>query len=228
MKQEYVSARYLLYEGLHQDEPHFSDKDVRLENTLDYPSYSLNTEKVRIAMRMAYSLFDKTASFLQYYFDLSHIPSHKVNFGNIWYKSQGKNKLAPMFEGRENWPLRGLFWLSKDLEFASEMHVEQSIDPGAKELRDTRNELEHGYLKLHQSLWTGPDDPSPFQDDLSISQHRVDFEQQVLKTLRKARALLIYLSFAIQREERTKKADLEEDEVMGPVWLGKWEDEWKR
>ncbi|ELZ56240.1 hypothetical protein C467_08675 [Halorubrum hochstenium ATCC 700873] len=53
MKQEYVSARYLLYEGLQNDEPHFSDKDVRLENTLDYPVYSFNAEKVQIAMRMA-------------------------------------------------------------------------------------------------------------------------------------------------------------------------------
>ena len=228
MKQEYASARYLLYEGLHNEKAHFSDKKVRLENTLDYPVYSLNAEKVRIAMRMAYSLFDKAASFIQYYFSVSHIPSHKANFGNVWFKSQGKNKLAPTFEGRENWPLRGLFWLSKDLEFTSEMYVKQSMDPGAKELRDTRNELEHGYLKLHQSLWAGPEDPSPFQDELSVSVYRDDFEQQALKTLQKSRALLINLSLAIQYEEQTKKADLGDGEMMGPIWLGEWEDEWKR
>lgn len=228
MKQEYVSSRYFLYEGLQQDEPHFSDKDVRLENTLDYPVYSFNAEKIRVALRMAYSLFDKIALFLQYYFDLSYIPSHKLNFGNVWYKSAGKNSLAPVFQGRENWPLRGLFWLSKDLEYFSEMYVEHSMDPGAKELRDTRNELEHGYLKLHDSMWIGPDDESRIQDELATSLYRDNFEQQALKTLRKARAGLIYLSLAIQQEERKKKEDPSEDEIRAPLYLDEWEDEWKR
>lgn len=228
MKQEYVSARYLLYEGLNTDETHFSDKNVRLENTLDYPVYSFNAEKVRIAMRMAYSLFDKVASFIQYYFELLHIQPHKLNFGNVWYKSQGQNKLAPAFDGLENWALRGLFWLSKDLEFFSEMYVEDSMDPGAKELRDTRNELEHGYLKLHEPMWVGPDDESRIQDVLSTSCYRDDLEQLSLKSLRKARAALIYLSLSIQQEERVKKEGLEDDELLAPLHLDNWEDEWKR
>lgn len=226
LKQEYASARYLFYEGLKNNEPHFSDKDVRLENTLDYPVYSFNAEKVRIVMRMAYSIFDKIASFIQYYFHLSHIPSHKLNFGNVWYKSQGRNKLAPAFDGHENWALRGLFWLSKDLEFFSEMYVETSMDPGAKELRDTRNELEHGYLKLHERMWPGPDDESRLQDDLAMSAYRSDFEELSLKSLRKARSALIYLSLAIQREELEKKQDID-DEILASVHLGRWEDKWK-
>lgn len=178
-------------------------------------------------MRMAYSLFDKIASFIQHYFELSHIPTHKLNLGNVWYKSLGRNKLAPAFEGRENWALRGLFWLSKDLEFFSEMYVEDSMDPGAKELRDTRNELEHGYLKLHDSMWAGPDDESRFQDNLATSLYRDDFEQLSLKSLRKARAALIYLPLAVQQEERVKKDNLEDDEIRAPLYLDNWEDEWK-
>ncbi|MCK4727472.1 MAG: hypothetical protein KAT27_00975, partial [Desulfobacterales bacterium] len=61
MKQEFVSARYLYYEGISAEEAHFSDKGVLLYNTLDYPSYSLSAEKVKAAFRMAYSLFDKIA-----------------------------------------------------------------------------------------------------------------------------------------------------------------------
>ena len=228
MKQEYVSARYLLYEGLHTEEPHLSDKNVHLENTLDYPVYSFNAEKVRIAMRMAYSLFDKIASFIQYYFELSYIPTHKLNFGNVWYKSQGRNKLAPEFDGHENWPLRGLLWLSKDLEFFSQMYVEASMDPGAKEIRDTRNELEHGYLKLHEPMWAGNNGGSRLQDELAMSLDRRKFEELSLKSLRKARSALIYLSLAIQQQERTKKDDLDDDEMLAPVHLGRWEDEWKR
>ena len=38
MKQEFVSARWLYYEGVHAQHAHFSDRDVRLSNTLDYRS----------------------------------------------------------------------------------------------------------------------------------------------------------------------------------------------
>lgn len=36
MKQEYVSARFMLYEGLCDTMLHFSDRGVRLFDTLDY------------------------------------------------------------------------------------------------------------------------------------------------------------------------------------------------
>ena len=53
LKQEFVSARWLYYDGLHSERTHFSDRDVLLFNTLDYPSYGLGTEKIKIAMRMS-------------------------------------------------------------------------------------------------------------------------------------------------------------------------------
>src|SRR5208337_1059511 len=36
IKQEYISARWVLYSGTHSSRPHFSDRDVTLTNTLDY------------------------------------------------------------------------------------------------------------------------------------------------------------------------------------------------
>jgi hypothetical protein len=42
MKQEFVSGRYHYYEALQSEGPHFSDLDVLLYNTLDYPAYSLS------------------------------------------------------------------------------------------------------------------------------------------------------------------------------------------
>ena len=35
------------------------NRDVLLYNTLDYPAYGLAVEKVKVAFRMAYSIFDK-------------------------------------------------------------------------------------------------------------------------------------------------------------------------
>jgi len=67
MKQEFVSARFMLYEGITSQGTHFSDKDVLLINTWDYPAYSINIEKIKFAYRVAFSLFDKTAFFLNEY-----------------------------------------------------------------------------------------------------------------------------------------------------------------
>jgi hypothetical protein len=47
MKQEFVSARWLYYAGVHACDPHFSDRDVRLLDTRDDPSYGLAIEKTR-------------------------------------------------------------------------------------------------------------------------------------------------------------------------------------
>jgi LA2681-like HEPN len=67
MKQEFVSARWMLYEGLHARRVHFSDRDVTLLNTLDYPTLGLPIEQVKAAYRIAYSLLDKIAYFLNDY-----------------------------------------------------------------------------------------------------------------------------------------------------------------
>ncbi len=82
MKQEFTSARYMYYEGINSKKPHFSDRDVLLYDTLDYPSYSLSTEKVKAAFRIVYSLFDKIAYFLNEYLNLS-IPQRNVTFRTL-------------------------------------------------------------------------------------------------------------------------------------------------
>ena len=87
LKQEFVSARYLYYEGVESRSPHFSDRWVALYDTLDYPAYSLAVERVRASLRMAYSLFDKMGYFLNGYLGLG-IEPHRVNFRTMWYQGQ--------------------------------------------------------------------------------------------------------------------------------------------
>ena len=115
LKQEFVSARYLYYKGITSDTVHFSDKGVHLYDTLDSPAYSLAVEKTKVAFRMAYSILDKIAFFLKHYLNLS-IPEQDATFRKVWYrKGRRRNGLEPIAAGTVNWPLRGLFWLSKDL-----------------------------------------------------------------------------------------------------------------
>lgn len=223
MKQEFVSARYLYYEGTNEKLAHFSDREVFLHNTLDYPSYSLSVEKIKSAFRIIYSLFDKIAYFLNHYLSL-FIPERDVTFRTFWYKSQNKKAgLRQNFQQLKNWPLRGLFWLSKDLY---EAKFKEYIEPDAQELSEIRNHLEHKYLKLHEDLWPGP----PLDSDkpmLALSIHRRKFESKTLRLIKMARSALIYLSLAIHCEEQQRSKERYPNGTIPKIPLDVWEDEWK-
>jgi len=232
LKQEYVSARFLLYAGIKAVSPHFSDRDVLLYNTLDYPAYGLATEQVKIAFRMAYSIFDKVAFFLKHYLELQ-VPERQVYLRTIWFKN-GKKKvdLLSDFKSKENLPMRGLYWLSKDL-FCDDEGFREAIEPDARTLNKYRNHLEHKYLKLHMDEWAGP---LAFQDtvgkamtdSLAFSVYRRDFEMSALSIMRLARAALIYLSLGVHTEEHHRAKGRDSNKMVMPMWLDTWEDDWKR
>lgn len=214
MKQEFVSARYLHYEGITTDTVHFSDKDVRLYDTLDYPTYSLAVEKTKVAFRMAYSALD-VAFFLKHYLDLS-ISEIDATFRKVWYREgRRRNGLEPVIGGARSWPLRGLFWLSKDLH-EDDPGFRETLEPEAQELRDLRNALEHRYLKLSMELGWAPRARSEgtrsevldaLDDNLALLRNRLDFEEKALRTLKTVRAAMIYLCLAVYWEERRRAQD---------------------
>ena len=219
MKQEFVSARYLYYEGLHAKGVHFSDHDVRLYNTLDYPAYSLAAEKMRASFRLAYSLFDKISFFLNHHLQLGHKPKN-VSFRSVWYEPKGSPPLPLLakFASYQNWPLRGLFWLSKDL---FEDDFKSVTEPDAELLNEMRNHLEHKYLQLHQEIVT-PGSPS-----LGYSIYKGDFAARTLRLLKLSRAAMIYLSLGVWREERKRNRDTGRKTTLS-MPLDVWEDEWKQ
>ena len=212
IKQEYVSARWLYYDGITSQAQHFSDSHVLLLNTLDYPVYGLAAEKIKISFRMLYSLFDKIAFFLNRYMPLS-IKEKKVHFRTFWYENHTRtNTLRKTLELSENWPLRGLFWLSKDL-YEDRDGFKEALEPDARELLAIRNHLEHKYLKYHE-----PPEKLPYSNDNSesfgFSIHRKDFEIKVLRILKMVRAALIYLALAIHSEEKRR---LEQRKASQPI-----------
>lgn len=155
MKQEFISARFLLYNGLHSKQVHYSDRGVSLSNTLDYPAFGLAVEQVKCAFRMAYSLFDKMAQFINHYWKL-HVNSTDVAFRRIWYQKTGKEYvLRNEFRLYPNWPLRGLFWLSRDL-YDPTPGFRDHTEPDARALNELRNKLEHGFVSVHGMDWSGP------------------------------------------------------------------------
>lgn len=229
MKQEFASARFLLYDGLHSGSPHYSDRRVRLFNTLDYPTYCLATEKAKASFRSSYALLDKVAFFLNTYFDLD-IPEKNIYLSSVWFdESRGIRKA---FADSANWPLRGLFWLSRDLYTKDEEHL-RALDPEAASIKAIRDHLEHKYLKLHESEWGGPpqvDDwtAKAMADTLAYSVYRRDFEAKALKLLKVVRAALVYLAASVTVEERRRAHSRPPDKRIGSLVMDVWEDRWKR
>lgn len=220
MKQEFASARWLLYEALQDTGPHFSDRHVLLLNTLDYPAYSLAVEKLKCAFRAAYSIFDKIGFFLNHYLAIGE-KAAAVDFRRIWKQKDGT--LRPAFEGNRNLPFRGLYWLSKDL-FEERGDV---LEPDVRALKELRNHLEHRYVKVHEfPPAVGLRGYDPFADTLAMSIGRRDFQDKTVRVLKLARAALIYLSLGMHVEEERRGAG-ESDKIAGPMFMTQVRDDWK-
>lgn len=229
IKQSFVSARFELYQGITADETHFSDRNVLLYNTLDYPAYSLSVEKVKLAFRSFYSLFDQIALLLNDYLGLG-IPPRQTSFRRLWYQGQDPNQgIRDDLNRRENRALQALFWLSKDL-YEDREEFREALNPSARRLDEIRNRLEHRYLKVHDMHLGEPESDTMKAvryDELAESIDREDFELKALHLAFSARSALIYLSLAMHVEN----VMVRKDEMDGPTMprrLDLWEDEWKR
>ncbi|MGA2060731.1 MAG: LA2681 family HEPN domain-containing protein [Thermoguttaceae bacterium] len=195
MKQEYVSARWMLYEGLSAEAPHFSDRDVYLYKTEPHPRLSLAIERIKAAYRISYSLFDKIGFFLNGYMSLG-IPEREVSFRRLW-RSGEKQPIRNEFDQTGNWGLCALYWLAKDFY---EKKNDEVAEPEAQSLSDIRNHLEHKYLRI-----VVDERASSPPDDLALIVSSEQFVAKALHLLRRARSALIYLVIGVGLEERRRQ-----------------------
>ncbi len=211
LKQEYVSTRYIIFEAIEESERklHFSDKRVMLYDMLDFRKYRLWIEKLKMAFLSAYTIFDKIAYLVNEHWELS-VKVHRVQFNTVWHNSSNRNKpLADKFLNSDNWPLRGLYWLSKDLYFKKDEN--QSIEPDARHLNHIRNHIAHKYLRVYEDTFV---DAKSFREneghDLSYSIGDKEFISQSIKLLKLVRSALIYLSLGAHAEESKTRQKLGE------------------
>jgi len=199
MKQEYVSARWLLYEGLTVKTPHFSDGGVLLSATEPRPSLSLAVEKIKTAYRISYSLYDKVGFFMNAYMKLG-IPLEQVSFRTLW-RTGKKQPLRKQFAvtGKDNWGFCALYWLAKDF---IEKANDEVAEPQARGLSDIRNQIEHKYLRV-----TEAGSPSMPPGDLAFMVSRKEFEGKAMHLLQLARSALIYLAIGVGFEEGRRARD---------------------
>jgi tetratricopeptide (TPR) repeat protein len=219
LKQEYTTARFLLYQGLHHHAPPWADNDVRLLNTLDYPAYGTNLELIKLAYRSCYSLFDKIAYLLNHYLALN-IPEKRVSFRTLWHeKEDPKKPLKHAFTSYANLPLRGLYWISRDLDDTTDRH----LSPDAAALNTIRQHLEHKYLKVHTETAI----PDEWQDTLAHNVQRADLERKALRLITITRAALLYLILGITVEEQHRRTKLPKKKIVGTE-LPPYDDQWKK
>lgn len=209
LKQEYISARFRVYQFLSLDplESHFTDREVLILDNADGGEFSHHVDQLKAAFRSIYALFDKIALFLNDYFSVGMNPGD-VSFRKIWAKRAGnapKLKLRTVFDGNRNWPLRGLYYMSKDLfdeEFSS------SAAPDARELVLLRNYLEHRFLTLQHY------NASSSNSDTHLYVTTDRFFAKTMRIMRMARAALTYLSLAMYREEAIRSESTEDGAVI--------------
>lgn len=199
LKQEYVSARYRLYRATQEDDPDFLMQDVLMLDSGEGQVLGHYTEDLRSAFRSSYAVFDKIALFLNDYFGIGLDP-RIVNFRKIWLEPQGRD-ILPIFKGRPNWPLRGLYFLSKDL---FDQDLAEVAEPDAAQLAQLRNQVEHRFLSFQHSGY-----------GQSTETHRVmaidNFQGKIMHLLKMAREALIYVSLAMHREETLRRETTEGD-----------------
>jgi len=195
LKQEYVSARYRLYRALHEDDPDFVMRDVAMFDTGEGQVLGHHTEELRSSMRAAYSIFDKIALFLNDYYALG-LKAAQVSFTKVWkeFPNKKNSELHPTFKDYHNWPLRGLYFLSRDL---LDSDFKDVAEPDAADLAKLRHQAEHRFLSLQH-----------FSYGESTLTHELigieSFGDKTLRMLKLAREALIYVSLAMHREEEIR------------------------
>lgn len=137
---------------------------------------------------------------------------------------EGKPRLLDRFKAYPNWPLRGLYWLSKEL-FDDEIKRTTAAD--SRELHDIRNALEHKYLQVHEGWAWDLMLTLPASNGLGLSINSDLLEAKALRMMKIARAALIQLALAIGVEERNKAAAAP-DRLIGSMPLYALEEKRKR
>ena len=206
LKQEYVSARYRLYRAIYEQGPEFVMREVLLLDSGEGQVLGHCTEELRASFRSAYAVFDKVGLFLNDYFGLGIKPG-KVTFRNVWFEisKRPKSEIRSKFEGHQNWLLRGLYFLSKDL---FDRDFEEVAEPDAVKLSQLRNRAEHRFLSFQRFVTEQSTDTHQF---ISID----EFEGKTLRLLKMARETLIYLSLAMHRAEKLREQGNSDKRTLG-------------
>lgn len=204
LKQEYIAARYLLFQSIQlKDKKHFADENSdlfpsneaelkRSDNSGEIRqndfSFGLATSLMKSSFSKAYSIFDKIAEFIFAFWEVDVDSKKNISIATIWYNNlDSKQGVNIKLINKDNWFLKGLYHLSYDL--VGKEIPEAYILPEFKRLHEIRNKLEHSGVMITKEINT-----SSSQRLMTISSE--EFVEHNLSLLRLVRNALFYLSLA--------------------------------
>lgn len=183
IKQDYVTARFLLilsrYKRLNLD---FVDRRVRIIDTLDYTMHNVYIQLVKSSFRSFYDIFDKIASFLNYYLELG-IPDKRINFRIVWYENWKHKNVYKKIADSKNFSLNALFDIHRDFEHGP-----------YEKLRQIRNALSHRFVKVR--MFQGSENEQDMKEETIVN--------HTLELARLVRSAIIYLLCFVDLQERKK------------------------
>ena len=146
IKQEYVSARYMLYSYfVNSGTIHFSDSNVKIADVYDQCNYSYNIELAKAAFRALYSLLDKIAFALNEYLGLG-IKGKDVSFSTFWYSERKTRTLRQeILDYSMVISLAGLLFIRNDIYGGEESYLQADE---TKLLQKVRNAMEHRAIQI--------------------------------------------------------------------------------
>lgn len=208
LKEEYVYARFLCYEGSEKySEVHFADKDVGLSlGSYDYVRYSFRIEQLKSSFRILYSMLDQICFFVNDFWNLG-IKEREADAYHVF-----KAANYPL----ENVALASLYWVLREFY---EKYGEAEA-PSEKSLAALRNAIEHKFVKVHEYEWKRD---LKLESDSFYHVSEEDLIKYTLRLLELSREALMYLVYAIGIEESKK----EKHGIAVPMHVTDYPDEWK-
>lgn len=209
LKQEYVSARYMLYQYfVESGKTHFSDKDVWLMESNAYAEYSYNIEIAKAAFRTLYSAFDKIALFLNSFLNLrweDEKDFRNLTFSKVWFTQCKNLHLRDVIKNKNNASLHALYIIRNDIYNSKNPNFVQ--DDETRPLELIRNYIEHRSIILC-------DDGDIKETDYVLYISRPDFETCAMALIRKVRSAIIYLCNMVANESYDRKQEIKSRGMM--------------
>lgn len=205
VKQEYVSARYMLYSYFEKTgSNHLSDKNVRLADVYDRSNYSFHLELVKSAFRSLYSILDKIAFALNDYLDLDMNPE-RVNFSNVWYVNSKSFRIKEeILKYKSLYSLAGLLFIRNDIYGGADDYLQAEE---TRLLKKVRNAIEHRAIIIV--------DDGILEDDGSVlTISRMEFEGVSINLIKTVRQAIFCFVNAVNHIEYEKKLEITKNGEM--------------
>lgn len=214
LKQEYNMARYYLYlaeNDYSSTEPHESQQDILLINTLDYPAIGYHTELLKTSLRTSYGILDKVGMLCSDFVRGKNQHAAKISFTS-WYQGIEQdiglhNCFSP------------LYWVAKDLAYKN---------GSFKIFRRLRNVIEHRYLRI-LDCYNIPLEKE--LEDENKMEYIIDYStlhSQAFEVLQLVRSVLFYTVFAFNScYQNVMNECKESNRIFIPLSLDIYDDEWK-